>query len=59
MTLGELYDSIESLRSAEVSVVKACQALGYGGNEDTMARKRAWLQDCERLVEELRDEELS
>lgn len=58
MKLGELADLLRELYEAEQQVKDCTQALGYGGNPQTMERKHQALQAAESQVEWLREQEL-
>ena len=57
MTLGELADKLEELRSAEENVRDWQSALGRG-HPDNIARKEAALADAEEYVARLRAQEI-
>lgn len=58
MKLGKLADSLRALAEAEKEAMERRQALGFGGNEETIQLKRQALEDREAWVRILRDEEI-
>lgn len=58
MTLGELYDALNEVRQAEKELENAMQQLGYGGDKDTMARKRQYVDHCQYVLIDVRAREL-
>lgn len=58
LTLGDLYDRLNSIRDAEQEVVDAERALSFGGNEETMRGKQESLRRAIREVDRLRDQPL-
>lgn len=59
MTLGELADLLQELKTAEQEVEDAKLSLRHGGNADTMERKRMMLDYCEGVLDRMRDTPLT
>ena len=58
MTLGELADKLQALKEQKDRVVRAAEALSYGGNTATMQHKEQLLGIEQANYEILRAEEL-
>lgn len=58
MTLGQLYDKLQDIRSAEKDVAAAQKSLDFGGNDDTMHHKRELLSKAEWWLAHIRREEV-
>lgn len=59
MTLGELYDMLEELKSAHDDKAASERALTFGGNDETMRRKAKVLKMDEDKIEALRLQRIS